>query len=242
MIRSTSLLVLCAFALWSSVASAQISAITKVPVGCPIPHTISNDTDGVIFYTPCPPSVFDSSGQPVLILACPQIAVELEAGGTVTFSWSQKDSNGQQVPEGIYFVGGVAYEITSTVDAVLFPLGPQRVGNTRAFQLCAPDEPDGVYVMAASGSTTTGASLPCGAQFPLDLDPLLLQSITNASTFQSFIGQLDGTGATAAPRIAVPNDPSLAGVSFSVAFLVVDPLDACPVAAVSAPRTVTIVP
>lgn len=238
----TRILAACTLVLWTLTGRAIALDVTAVPVGCPIPHTIANDTDSVTFYTPCPPTVFDANGVPISFFACPQIAVELAPGATVTTYWPQTDANGQQVPEGLYFVEGVAYQITSTVDTALFPLGSPRVGETRAFSLCAPAHPNGLYLMAASGSSNLGVPLPCGVLFPLDFDNLVLQSLTNPNTFQSFVGQLDAQGRTADPRIAVAHDPALAGVSFVVAFAVLDPLAACPAVAVSDPEFLTVVP
>lgn len=221
---------------------ARALNVITVPYGCPIPVTVTNDTNAPIFHTPCPPTVFDGNGVLVFTVACPQIAVELAPGESWTTFWPLIDMFGQPVPEGVYFVNGQGYLLSSTMPAKLWPLGSPRVGYTRGLMASAPAHPGGLYVVAASATSNLGTPLACGAFFPLDVDGLLLASLTTPSVFGSFIGVLDDEGCSTDPNIAVPNDPSLAGIHFVTAFAVVDPFAACPVGAVSDPLFLTVVP
>jgi len=240
--HALSLLAALALLFTATARTARALNVIPVPYGCPIPVTVTNDTDAPIFHTPCPPTVFDENGVLVFSLACPQIAIELAPGESSTTFWPQVDMLGQPVPEGVYFVNGQGYLVTSTVPAMLWALGPPRVGDTRALLASAPGEPGGLYAVAASATSNLGTPLACGAFFPLDIDGLLFASLTTPSVFQNFIGVLDDDGCTTAPRIAVPADPSLAGISFVAAFAVLDPTAPCPVRAVSDPRFLTVAP
>lgn len=229
---------------WLGVFAPAAAALNVIPVpyGCPIPVTVTNDTDTTIFHSPCPPTVFDDNAVLVYAPTCVQLAIPLAPGESHTVFWPQIDQLGQQVPEGVYFVNGQGYLLTTTVPARLWELGPPRVGETRPMLLSAPAEPGGLYVVAASATSNLGTSLACGAFFPLDIDPLLVASLTEPSTFQNFVGFLDGSGCSLAPAIAVPPVPSLAGIPFVTAFAVLDPFAACPVRAVSDPEFMTVTP
>lgn len=237
-------LFLAAFGLAFAASSGTAHALNVIPVpyGCPIPITFENDTGVPVFHSPCPPTVFDGNGVLVFTTTCVQPPILLAPGEVHTTYWTQVDMFGQPVPEGVYFVNGQGYLLTSTVPAMIWSLGPPRVGDTRELLLSAPAEPGGLYVVAASATSTLGTALPCGGLFPLDVDALLEVSLTTPSIFQSFVGVLDGDGCSTAPRIAVPAAPALAGIFFVTAFAVLDPLAACPVRTVSDPLYLTVAP
>ncbi|QDU83383.1 hypothetical protein Pla163_04820 [Planctomycetes bacterium Pla163] len=238
------LLSLLALATVAPTAHAQIGGPTPPtpipwPLGCPIPSVVANDSAGILEYTPCHPIVADANGQLVFIGFCMQVLIFLPPGGVGVLSWNQTDNSGQQVPPGVYSVNGLLYDVGAT-DCALMPLGAPFAGARRAVHLCAPAHPDAFYVLAASGSISTGIPLGCGRTFPLDLDTLLLQSIAPSAVFTDFIGQLDAFGTTSAPAMDVPAQPSLVGVSFHLAFMTLDPTAPCGVGAICDPVLTTI--
>jgi hypothetical protein len=220
-----------AFAALAPLAAAQSGAV--YPVGCPVPFVLANDTDGDLWYTPCPPYVIDANGNEVFTPFCLQIAKLLPPGEVYVSYWNQQDNNGQQVAPGNYIVGGRKVEVSASAETALTAHGSPRIGLSRAIELCSPQDPLAFYALAASGSSAVGIPLSCGLTFPLDFDALLLESISNPNVFPSFIGVLDQDGRTTDPRIAVPFQPSLVGIQFEVAFAVFDPNAACGVAHVS---------
>jgi hypothetical protein len=228
-------------------ASAQAQGLsaasaTPYPYGCPVPSVLANDTNGPLWYTPCPPNVTDAGGAPVFTPFCLQIAVLLEPGEVYVSYWGQNDDFGQPVPPGLYFVNGQPFDVQPTHATGLVALGRPRLGLTRGFELCSPADAGRVYALAASSGTTVGIPLGCGLTFPLDFDALLLDSLTNPAVFPNFIGVLDAAGRTSDPRIVVPFLPSLAGIQFDVAFAVLDPNVPCGVTRVSDPLHLAVLP
>ena len=108
--------------------------------------------------------------------------------------------------------------------------------------LCAPSAPDAVYVLLASTSADTGVPEGCGGVFPLDLDPLLLASLSQPAVFQQFVGVLDGSGRTDEPAIAVPDKSGLAGLELQLAFATLDPAAPCGLGPISAARRAVVLP
>jgi hypothetical protein len=237
----TASLVLASLATFAADAAAQTAL--RYPVGVRVPWVFANDTDDLSGLTPCGPFVTDANFVPVQwFQACAQVFVFVEPGGVYTLYWGQKDDNGQQVAPGLYYVEGVPVEIDASLVTAITPLGRPRVGYARSIELASPTTPNGTYVLAAAGSSTSGIDLGCGVTFPLDFDALLLQSVTTPSTFPNFIGTFDAQGYSTAPSIAVPNLPSLAGIQFDLAFAVLDPFAPCGVAVVSQAVTTQIIP
>jgi hypothetical protein len=237
----TASFVLASLATFAADAAAQTAL--RYPVGVRVPWVFANDTDDLSGLTPCGPWVTDANFNPVQSFqACPQVFVFVEPGGVYTLYWGQKDGSGQQVAPGLYYVEGVPVEIDATLLTAITPLGSPRVGYARSIELASPTTPNGLYVLAAAGSSTMGIDLGCGVTFPLDFDALLLQSVTTPSTFPNFIGTFDAQGYSTSPSIAVPGSASLAGIQFDLAFAVLDSFAPCGVALVSQSVTTTIIP
>ena len=83
------------------------------------------------------------------------------------------------------------------------------------------------YVMGASFGTSPGIPVTSGSPptmgtVPLNTDGLFFLSLSTPGTFINFTGTIGG-GGTANAVILVPNNPSLSGLSFSVAFIVIPP-------------------
>ena len=224
---------------FGSVAAAQ--SPNPYPHGVPIPHTFYNETGAPLDFSPCGPVITDAAGVPLFIPLCPAVILTLQPGESYTTWWSQHLDTGQLAPPGVYFVNGVPYD-TGAAEAAVVPLGEPKVGETRSFFLTAPSDPDALYLLALAGSSTTGIPIGCGLTFPLDLDPLLLASLTNPVTFQNFQGNLDPDGQTDRPALAVPADPTLAGLPVDLAFATLDPMGPCGVGSLSAVRSATIQP
>jgi hypothetical protein len=82
---------------------------------------------------------------------------------------------------------------------------------------------DGGKVYAAMAAFNTQFGIPFGARrFPLDLDPLLMLSLSEPAMFQNFVGFLDGNGAALA-TLHIPNLQSLRGLELVTGYLVLDP-------------------
>lgn len=209
------------------------------PLGCPVPSTIENNGTAPFSYTYCTPTVTDAAGQLVTWGLCLFAELQLGPGETSTTHWNQTDFFGLQVPPGVYFVNGVAFDVGAT-DAALRPLGSPHPGSTRAIELCSPLDPGAPYLLGAAFSANTGIPLGCGVHFPLDLDWLLVDSLTNAAVFPAFVGTLDAGGRTSAPAIALPPLPWLVGISLQLGFVTLGPATPCGWNRASSAVTVTI--
>jgi hypothetical protein len=231
-------------ALIAATAAVDAHAQTlSYPVGVRVPNVFANNTNETMFVTPCPPWVLDANFQPIQFFqACALVALLLEPGASYATYWDQRDGSGQQVAPGQYYVDGVPVIVDASLLTALTPFGDPRVGASRAIELASPTTPGGLYVLAASTSTALGVPLGCGLTFPLDYDALFQLTLTNPGVFANFIGVLDGQGYSTAPRIAVPSQPSLAGIGFDLAFAVLDGAAPCGVAVVSQTVGVTVLP
>jgi hypothetical protein len=77
------------------------------------------------------------------------------------------------------------------------------------------------YVLGASFGTEPGVSTVRG-RIPLNLDPLLMASVSNVGPFHFFRGILDGAGRAEA-YLDLPMLPALTGARFFLAFVTLDP-------------------
>ena len=125
-------------------------------------------------------------------------------------------------------------------DAGVAYVGAPRLGTTRDLALCSPQDAGGIYLAAASFSSSSGIPT-CGGTVPLDLDFLLLLSLDPSNPFfLNFTGNLDAFGRSTSPSVLIPNSPSLVGIPLVFGFVVIDLSLACPVARIADPLTVTI--
>lgn len=221
-------------------AAALAQTPTPWPVGAFVPWTQANNSAVPQLYGLCSPTVTDTSGAIVQWGICAAVIVFLASGETFTSYWNQKDETGQQVPPGVYFVGGRPFAIGAAT-AGLSMLGEPHVGFARHVELGAPGQAGAPYVLAASFSAAAGLPLGCGLTFPLDPDALLSASISGAPFFPNFLGVLDQDARTAAPAVVLPNLPWLIGLSFDLAFLTIDATQPCGVGRVSPAVVTTIV-
>jgi hypothetical protein len=237
----TASLVLTSLATFAAEASAQ--SPLRYPVGVRVPYPIANDSDLAFEVTPCPPWVTDEFFVPIQSFQlCSLWLLFLGPGGVYTEYWDQRNGANEQVAPGLYYMSGVPVVIDASLLTAITPLGRPFVGYTRSIELASPTTPNGLYVLAAAGSSSVGIDLGCGVTFPLDFDALLLQSVTTPSVFANFIGQFDAQGYSTAPSIAVPGVASLAGIQFDLAFAVLDPFAPCGVALVSQSVSTAIIP
>jgi len=170
---------------------------------------------------------------------CLPVSAVLQPGETMTTYWGQHGLSGQLVSPGTYFLNGQPFQIGATNFGIA-PLGSPHPGSSRPLQLCAPNQPNAAYVMAASFSSTNGIALGCGRVLPLDEDLLLAASISGSHTFPGFIGTLDNLGQTVAPQIVLPPLPSLVGIRFQLAAVTIDPTAPCGIGDISAAVSVVI--
>jgi TolB protein len=121
-----------------------------------------------------------------------------------------RTSNGGANPEGDDEVFVFRDALTRT--------SPARVGQQCQFLCDVPADAGRPYLAAASLSTLPGIALPGGRTLFLNVDALLLLSLTTPSIFGNFAGVLDGSGRSPC-WINVPPAPALAGLRFYAAFV-----------------------
>jgi DNA-binding beta-propeller fold protein YncE len=78
------------------------------------------------------------------------------------------------------------------------------------------------YVMGASLGSTPGIVLPDSRVIPLNVDVMLLVSLTTPTIFGNFQGTLNATG-DALANVNIPPDAGLVGFTFFVAWVSLDP-------------------
>jgi len=188
-------------------------------------------TNPVGLPTPAPWSIHDSASQVVYAPITIQIPVSLAPNQSMQWTWDQKDMNAAQVSPGIYevrlryFSGSNPVDLKTrfTIDStVLNVAGTPRPGATVPFALSAPGAPGRVYQVALSFGASPGIPVAGGRLIPLNLDHLLLASVTvGAPIFNQFLGMLDASGAATA-RLVVPNQGALIGVRFHAGFAAFD--------------------
>ena len=117
--------------------------------------------------------------------------------------------------------------------------GDAQPGNTYFLDLDAPSAPNLNYVMAASLGVRPGIPLPDGRTIPLNIDPVLLLSLTTPAIFQNFQSVLDPAGHATA-NFNIPAIVALIGQRFYFAYVVIDPPSPSGIRLVSNPWGVTI--
>lgn len=234
-----------ALALGAAPGLAQFSVNGTVgpnpcPVGCDVQITISVDYQGLGSSIPCPFRVLDTGGAVVYTPGCTPSAVLIGPGGWLTATWDQTDDQGAQVPPGEYVVE-VSFDVGPPKEypiliagdgAALVQQGTPRIGTNRPFYLCSPQDAGQLYFLLGALSDSPG--LPtCNGTLPLAVDTIFVIALTPNTLFQASLGFLGPDGTTTAPSFAVPNDPSLIGLSLESAFFTFDLEQACPVLHVS---------
>jgi hypothetical protein len=224
---------------------------SPAPIGCAIAITVANDTASPITYNdPCTFQVRDSLGVVIFTPLCIQVITTVNPGGLLLSFWPQVDNLGTQVVPGTYFVdvffpGGSTSTTPVVVDSstvgAIAEIGPTRIGSTRNLYLCSLNDQGLPYFMAASGPPVSGGIPTCGGLVPLEFDALLQLSINPNPFFLNFTGNMSSSSMTMDPQIAVPNAPALIGMSFTLAFVVLDfTAPNCVVRTISSPLSVTV--
>lgn len=113
--------------------------------------------------------------------------------------------------------------INAVTNFALAMQGFPSVNSTLQLNVYDPSGANKVYLLLMSLGTTFGTPLGDGRTFPLDLDPLLLLSITNPISIglQNNIGALTPQGRATATW-AIPNVRELSGLSVYAAFMTID--------------------
>jgi len=237
----------------ASSASAQITPVVGpqvAPLGCHVSISISNDTPSPVATSLCPVHVLDATGATIYAPICPTLLINIAPGDTFMTQWNETTSDGVPVPPGHYtvqvalplfgIISEQGIEVTSTVVSSVAPLGAPKIGTNRAYEVCAPLDGGHLYLIAASGSSTTGIPT-CGGTIPLDADPILAASLSDSGTFQNWFGTLDGTGMSTAPHLAIPNAAVFVGLNLDLATFLLDFSAPCAIDHVSGVMHVTIV-
>lgn len=252
------LLSLAVFASLTAPVASQLQATVGppvAPVGCPIQVSVANESSTSIDLEPRYYSVTDSAGQRVFPAISPIVApylIPLEPGQVWEGFWPQVDVDGQQVPPGTYDIHvflptptGIAtntttVEVRASADAAVAALGAPRIGTTRHYHLCSPNDGGEFYLML--GSTSNLAGIPtCAGTIPVDPSPFLVATASAPSLFVDWFGQLDASGESRAPAFALPNLPAVVGLDYVVAFVVLNTTaPGCFLRTISEPTPLTI--
>lgn len=253
-------LALAALALPASSQLASTVGPPTAPTGGFVAISMSNDTaTPFLVGQACPFEVHTAAGALVYDIDCPTwAAIPLDPGGTATFWWEQVDNTFTQVPDGDYVVtvelpDGTTpthpLTIGGTAGGVAIK-GVPRLGTTRGFFIQAPTAANLPYLMAASTAPAPGIPT-CAGTIPLTPSPLLFLSLPpSSSQFVNFTGALGESGeaglsffsAAPNPAVAIPADPTLAGLAVSFAFVSIDSSAPCVFRTISSALTVTLQP
>jgi len=141
--------------------------------------------------------------------------------------------------DGNLYVGNQGDNRIHVMAPVPTPAGPFTVGQSTRIRIAAPIAKLSPYVLAASWSDVFGIRLADGRRIPLDVDSLMLLSLTVPAIFQDFMGRLNASGVADA-TLNVPPAPALRGVKFRIGFITVDPLAPTGIRVISAARDVQI--
>ena len=242
----------------ASLAGAQTNTTVgpdPVPLGGRVSITQSNDVPGKFGITAGLWEVFDATGASVYA-ATPGNSLLLGPGGWHTERWSLVDQGGQPVAPGTYRVE-VRYDVFAPIQSFFVTVEAEGAavtlegtasilpviggGPNHPFSLMSPADPGAIYWLLASTSATTGIPT-CGGTFPLDATPLLTFSLSSTPLLPNALGTLDGKGQSLAPRLELPDDPTLVGLPLAFAFAVLDPAAPCAVTRISGVHQTTVTP
>jgi len=123
--------------------------------------------------------------------------------------------------------------------ASITPTGVSRIGSTVNLDLFAPQDATGLFVCGTSLGSQPGIRVDTRV-IPLNMDPLLILSLTNPAVFFNYIGILDATGHSTA-LINIPNRPPLVGITIYTAFFTLRQGAPSQIGAISEEETMTIV-
>ena len=170
--------------------------------------------------------------------------VTLPVGGALALNWDGTDDAGMPVVPGYYgllqryapngwgFGWAVGYPASSEAPKTLsrFVLSPSPGRTSRAlFQ--SPADAGRQFVFAMSFGSSQGIQT-CGGVVPLDPDSLFYY-VSDPRIRWSAHSPAHSTHMAARRRggaqLTLPDDPSLYGLSFSACFVVINPMDSCPV-------------
>jgi hypothetical protein len=129
-----------------------------------------------------------------------------------------------------------------TPDVALLVEGIAHLGATVPLTFRSRQDPGALYVGAASFGASPGFDLPGGIHVPLNFDVLFILSLLpGTGVFNDLVGNLDASGVTTAPDLAIPPDPNIVGGTFFLAFATFAPVTGTPLHA-SPAVPITIVP
>lgn len=154
-------------------------------------------------------------------VVCPQVLVPVAANGSFSFTWDQKDANGNPVGPGRYWFEARAYvprlarfvteqfclSIQAPSEPALSAGGVAQVGVATGLTIFSPSDPGALYLAAVSLSSNrpiTVVGLDTCLSPPLFVTPLV-----------NGLGILDANG-QANLAVQVPNLPELAFHGFHV--------------------------
>ncbi len=205
--------------------SAEFSPNPAAP-GAPVTFTITDASrSGLILSSSCGFFTIrhaNLDGPPVgPSVACPQVLVPVGANGSFSFTWDQKDANGNPVGPGRYWFEARAFvprlrrfvteqfclSIQGPDEPALIAGGVAQVGKTTGLTINSPKDDGALYLAVVSLSSNrpiTVVGLDTCVSPPLFVTPLV-----NA------LGILDASG-QANLAVRVPNLPELAFHGFHV--------------------------
>ena len=200
------------------------------PPGAPVTFTLTDATgQGLILSSSCGFFTIHQGTQdgPTvgLSIACPQVQVSVPANGSFSFTWDQRDANGNPVPQGRYWFEARAWDpglaqmlteffclsIQRPDEPALTAGGVAQVGKTTALTINSPNDPGAPYLAFVSLSSNRPFSA-FGLDTCLSL-PIFVSPLVKAFGFLGSSGQAN-------LAVRVPNLPGLSFEGFHVQALV----------------------
>jgi len=235
----TAILALCLAASAATAQQGVTATISPRPVALTVPvsNRFCNQTGGEIRLTSSAPwaiktlqggPVFSPIGLPVI-----QPVPDLQCR---TFTWNQRDDNGQPVPPALYLwevywqdmngrnqTTGTCFEVTTASVILCSSPATWPAGCPIRMTFSSPGEPGFAYYGASSLGSSPGIALTNCRTIPLNVDPLLLLSLCGPPpVFNNYCGVLSAQG-TAPVDLIPPGTPALAGVDVFTSFVTVTP-------------------
>ena len=159
-------------------------------------------------------------------IVCPGVVIPVGPFGSFGVVWDQTDASagGALVPPGTYWVRLAAWDpgfttlyedwaclsIQAAGAPALTRSTEAKLGASLDLEVSSPAHPGAIYVAAASLTSNHPIALPSVGLTCIDVDPVLVFSLTDPATFQNFLGVLDGAGQSSGLSIQIPNLPGLA--------------------------------
>lgn len=200
---------------------------SPVPLEQPVLLKLENRMRSSITLTSSAPwGIFTSGGSPIMTPVGLPVVITVKPLTTVAWTWTQVDSNSQQVPAGAYeaqitYHDGSGKKLLKTpfqIEDVTFRIsGKATPGGRLQLDMHTPTSTGAVYQMACALGAKPGVPIPTTRHLALNPDSLFFLSILNpGSIFQNFTGITSKSG-YATGFVNIPKAAGLIGISVHAA-------------------------